>query len=119
MLNVLVSIGLLGVILATLLPTFTWTARMERASTERIQALWAAHGLLEELRMVANPGETGRVLRWPLEGFRAFREAEIRWEPGPAAGLLELEVAIAWTTLQGMPVRVALRELVPAAGVSR
>ncbi len=51
--------------------------------------------------------------------MRAFREAEIRWGPGPVAGLLELEVSIAWTTLQGMPVRVALRELVPAGGVGR
>ncbi len=115
LIHVLTSIGLLVTLLVTLAPLLNTTARIQRESGERIQALWAIHGVLEKIRTreVSFPDETGKsqthTLDLPVGPFCGLTIQNTRKF---SAGMVQITVSADWTTLQGRHVTVSLTELI-------
>ena len=116
LIHVLTSIGLLVTLLVTLAPLLNTTARMQRESGEKIQALWAIHGVLGKIRTgeISCPVETGQSQTHSLDRpMGALTDLTIQNTRKFHAGLSQITVSAEWTTLQGRQVTVSLTELMP------
>jgi len=119
LLNVLTSIGLIMILLVTLIPLFSASARIQRETGERIQALWILHGVLEDIRIDHITAPVSGDKSVPVEPpVGLVQSVLIHSTRHHLSGLREVRVSASWTTLQGRKVEVSLTELFTAGGGS-
>jgi type II secretory pathway pseudopilin PulG len=113
LLNVIISLGITATLLLTLNQAIQWTSRSDRAAQERIQAAWAAHGILESVRAGVYPLkdfiEKELIIR-PSDPDILF-EVSLSAQKSDYENLWEVSVRVQWTSLSGQACRLNLNEL--------